>query len=92
MEVRYLPFNINDWVRVKLTEHGRNILYHENLRINAFIKERNSEAVDIPFHLNEDAEGWSHWQLWSLMARFGSTMSMVTPLPFASDIELEVKE
>jgi hypothetical protein len=36
----------------------------------------------------EDAEGWSKWQLWSLMSLFGPCMHMGCDVPFETDMRL----
>lgn len=89
---RYVRFNINDCVRVKLSDFGRGILYKQHAELVKFVFDRNPNAQPIPFEINEDEQGWSQWQLWALMAKFGPYISMVTPAPFASDIEFEVKD
>lgn len=81
---------VNSYVRVRLTEFGRTILYKQHEELVEFVFSRNPNAEPIPFKIDEDKEGWSRWQLWLLMAKFGPYMSRVTPLPFANDIQLEV--
>jgi hypothetical protein len=67
----WLPFNINEYVKVRLTDHGREIHRQsydrlmEKLRLNYDYK---------PFRYTppeEDDEGYSEWQLWVLMQEFG---------------------
>ncbi len=63
-------FNVNDYVYVRLTTTGRNIL-----------KEKNITA-------EEDEDGWSKWQLWTLMNTFGENVFNGCSLPFETKIRL----
>ena len=85
--VRWLAFNVNHNVRVKLTDRGREI-HRENF--DRFLQL--CPAFPYPYRKpEEDAEGWSKWQMWDLMKEFGSHMNMGTPLPFETSIELDVE-
>jgi hypothetical protein len=86
--IRCVPFNINDHVLVKLTAHGKRVLreQHEQLWGMRGMKEHPYVA---PI---EDAEGWSRWQLWTLMSKFGHTITMTGAMPFWSIIQFEVNE
>lgn len=68
-------FNVNDHVRVKLTDVGRR---HLTLPVNQ------------PRTVTEDADGWSRWQLWDLMHTFGEVVYMGGAVPFDTDIEIEI--
>lgn len=69
-----LPFNINHYVRVKLTDHGRGLLAQMQYAP--------------PF--TEDADGWSEWQLWELMRTFGPHVYMGGNLVFETVIEIKI--
>ena len=73
--------NINDKVRVRLTDLGREELVrgHEKLF-------RGRWPYRAP---HEDAEGWSEWQLWDLMHRLGHMCSLGSRLPFETVIEIK---
>jgi hypothetical protein len=60
-----MEFNINDKVKVKLTDYGRAVhaADHDLLWVN--------NAVPRYIPPKEDSEGWSEWQLWCLMEAFG---------------------
>tara|TARA_R110000822_G_scaffold301108_1_gene424770 strand:- start:1651 stop:1896 length:246 start_codon:yes stop_codon:yes gene_type:complete len=73
-----LKININDYARVKLTDHGRAI-HLKNL-------ERYIDMEYMP--PKEDSEGYSRWQLWQLMKDFGSHMGNGNPIPFETAIEI----
>ncbi len=72
-------FNLNDYVRVKLTDKGREIYMQEF--------ERFGIEVGPP---REDADGWVSIQCWSLMQIFGSYLVMGCELPFSTDIQFQV--
>lgn len=76
-----IPFNVNCNVKVRLTDLGRNV--H---------RQRHTDLCggrdDIPYSLREDEDGWSTWQMWSLMEAFGSHMGMTAPLVFETNIVL----
>lgn len=83
--VQWVPFNTNAYVRVKLNDQGRAI--HRAIW-DGIRAEYPSLRPYSP--LREDAEGWSRWQLWSLMQDFGPHISLGRQPPFATDIEFEV--
>jgi hypothetical protein len=79
-----MKFNINQDVRVQLNDTGRAIVkeYHDKIF--------KSMKKDFPFRpKKEDANGYSTWQLWDLMATFGPHISMAKNPPF--DLEIEIK-
>ena len=76
-----IEFNVNDPVQVRLTERGREI-------------ERASWAavpgIGVPLPCaEEDADGWSRWQLWDLMRMFGQHMYNGCQVPFETTIRIE---
>ena len=74
-----MKINLNDSVRVRLTEHGRR-LHREHWN------EKVGDAY--PYQQpQEDEDGWSTWQLWELMATFGEHLCMCCKLPFKTQIE-----
>lgn len=76
-----VKFNINEHVRVKLTDVGR--AWHREYMLPF-------HTPDYPYKPpKEDAEGWSRWQLHDLMQIFGSKIAPGTDLMFETDIILE---
>ena len=69
-----MKFNLNDYVRVKLTPHGREIL----------------KTTYNNYQPRIDKNGWYRTQLWSLMEDFGPHIRMGTKPPFETEIELEI--
>jgi len=77
-------FNINELVRVKLTPLGREILASEARQFR-----RAHPQVKNPYTPpKEDAEGWSNWILWRLMAQFGPHIGAGQQPPFETAIEI----
>lgn len=80
---KQMDFNINETVLVKLTDHGRSVRAREHARWTA------EAGVKLEYHPpKEDAEGWSSWQLWSLMREFGPHIYMGGPLCFETAIRI----
>jgi hypothetical protein len=80
-------FNINEEVKVRLTPAGR--AFHA-ARFATFKAQTNHGlAYCAPV---ENAEGWSRWQLWSLIQTFGGDNGAIhlggNGVPFAVEIEI----
>ena len=85
MTKTFLPFNVNDYVRVRLTDRGRQI-HRENFRkLNATLVLHADIKYTPP---PEDADGWSEWQMWDLMSTFGEHMWLSCEPPFGTDIQV----
>jgi len=70
-----MKVNINNYVKVKLTNYGLNIL-----------KSKHKEFEQ----LKTDKEGYTEFQLWELMNIFGAYMYLSSVnLPFEHDIEIK---
>ena len=84
-----IRFNVNDFVRVKLTDVGRKAHRAWHDRLFAHLpKEKRDEWYRAP---EEDEDGWSRWQMWNLMQEVGWACSLSDKPPFETDIILEVK-
>lgn len=68
--------NVNDLVRVRLTDHGRAVYakWLESLSL--------PEEYRVP---KEESSGWSQWQLHELMGIFGSSTGVCKPLCFETN-------
>lgn len=71
-----MKLNINDRVRVRLTEAGRKHLKTLN--------DKNPYKIRV----KGDLYGWSEWHLWELMQIFGSEIYMGCDVPFEVVIEV----
>ena len=78
-----MKFNINDTVKVRLTDIGRDELraQYEDLQMHA--------TSLLPYQPPvEDENGYSTWQLWVLMQKFGDLMCNGGDLYFEPEIEI----
>jgi len=89
----YRKFNINDTVKVKLTDYGKECLrkdYDDFLeRVRSLVEDK--EYVPFEFRLpKEDKEGYSEWQMWDLINKLGKYTGLgFTDMPFKSIILLK---
>jgi len=82
----FITFDINENVAVRLTDYGREIHKKDH---EDFWKET---GYTMRYHAPvEDEEGWSQWQLWSLMNKFGPYIMMGSPPVFETTIRIENK-
>ena len=80
-----MDFNINDKVRVKLTDCGRQALASQHVEFWASVGRTAPYPHTPP---KEDAEGWSEWQLHSLMNELGHLCRIGGPVPFETTIQM----
>lgn len=79
--------NINDIVKVKLTDFGKEIYYHQFDELNA----SRGRAVIEPFYPKVNEDGYTSFQLWYLMDLYGRYLSITgtvdnNTLPFETTI------
>ena len=67
--------NLNDKIKVKLTEHGRNIYYHRHDEMNRLCK----REVCKPSWPETDKDGYTKMELWLFMEIFGPHIGIVKP-------------
>lgn len=81
-----MKININQAIRVRLTSLGRGILRdNHNIAWGSHPKKMKPKYVPI----KEDDEGWSKWQLHSLMSQLGQYCVMGSDLPFETEIIMD---
>lgn len=85
----YQDFNINDYVKVKLTEKGKYIYYHQHDELNEEILKWGGRLLN-PIELKYDDEGYVEFQMWDLMEIFGRHLCIGCDIPFETTIKLEV--
>lgn len=71
MEVKV---NINDFIKVKLTDHGKDIYEHSNDSLMAKPEYEKIKKWLEPIPLEYDDEGYVQFQLWKFMEIFGEHM------------------
>ena len=82
-----MRFNMNDYIRVRLTDEGREIHRRNHEALMRTLPASASEAF--PYQPpKEDEDGWSEWQGWCLMKEFGAWMRMGADQPFELTVEI----
>ena len=66
--------NINEFVRVKLTDHGKDIYEHHNDDLMKKVESDYVKEALKPIPLSYDDEGYTDFQLWNFMNIFGRHM------------------
>jgi hypothetical protein len=77
-----MKLNLNDNVKVRLNDRGREILAGDTAKVRELFPRYSRR-------LEEDEQGWSTWQLWHLMEMFGPHMQLGVETPFDPEIEIE---
>lgn len=70
-----MRLNLNDNIKVKLTEHGKDIYYHQYDRTNLLL----GREVCKPSYPKVDEDGYTTFQLWCFMELYGIHMGMTLP-------------
>jgi len=83
----WAEFNVNHYVRVQLTDEGRKALREAHARLyGCFVEKYPYEPPE------EDANGWSKWQLWDLANQLGPRLFNGSPVPFMTTIQIELPD
>ena len=67
--------NLNEVVKVKLTDLGKDIYYHRFDKLN----KRCGKIVCKPSFPKEDAKGYTKFQLWDFMETYGEHLGIAKP-------------
>ena len=80
-----MRFNMNNEIKVRLTDLGRQILLrqYEAIYDTPYMRERYPYIPP-----KEDSDGWSTWQMWYFMATFGPYLANGNNLPAHVEIEI----
>lgn len=86
-EVRDMNYkvNINEEVKVKLTPFGIQVLKEQRDELNERIIGRGGKAIK-DYAPSVDKDGYTKFQLWDLMNRFGDLMHLGSQIPFETTI------
>lgn len=79
-----MKFNVNNYVRVRLTSYGKEILRKQFDEMHEKFPSAFREFA-LP---KEDSEGWSEWQMWYLMEKFGDYIRLGGDVPFETEIDI----
>jgi hypothetical protein len=77
--------NFNEYVKVKVTPYGEEILKKERASLNLEIIKRGGQGLG-EYKLKKDEDGYTRFQLWDLMNRFGLYMNLGAEPPFESEM------
>ena len=70
-----MKINLNEPVKVKLTDWGKEIFYHQYDRVNKAV----GREVCKPRYPKEDENGYTEFQLWCFMELYGEYIGMTLP-------------
>ena len=93
MSKNNMRININESIKVKLTDWGKEIFYHRYDEINEFWH----KIVCKPSFPKEDADGYTEFILWDFMHLYGNYMVMgkpevIKPLEIVYETDINEKE
>jgi len=80
-----ISFNMNGRVRVRLNQKGIDIMRHQHDELNNYIRSRGGKGLR-PFSADIDDEGYTSFQMWDLMERFGEHMTLGSEPPFHLEV------
>ena len=86
-----IKINLNDVVKVKLTDAGKDIYYHQNDELNEAIRQRGGRPLERRMP-KVDEDGYTSFQLHTLMEIYGPHIAMWKELPFETNMLYEVQE
>ena len=62
--------NINNHIKVKLTDHGKDVYYHQFDEVNKAIRSRGGRPI-APSYPRVDINGYTEFQLWCFIELYG---------------------
>lgn len=83
-----MEININDYVWVRLAEHGKNILQQQHQDLLNSLPEAAQKIIGA-YAPPPEKDGWSRFQLWELMNCFGRHVYNGCEMPFKTIIKVE---
>ena len=70
-------FNINKLIKVRLTDRGKDIFYHQHDEFNR--RYGNGKEIIEPRYPDVDEDGFTRFQLWHFMEIYGPYISITAP-------------
>lgn len=83
----WLSFNVNDEVRVKLTTVGIERMRRRHDELNKVV----GGALGAFRQPKVDDDGWSRFQLWTLISELGGALTMGRPVPFETTMQISAQ-
>ena len=84
-----MKYNINDYIKVKLNDVGKEIFYHRYDALNSYYKNHGMEDIIKPRYPEEDIDGYTKFQIWEFMKLYGEYVVMGRNLLFETEIIIE---
>ena len=72
---RKTKINLNEKIKVRLTDYGRDIYYHQFDMLNEYC----GKIVCKPRYPKEDLSGYTRFQLWEFIELYGPFIGMAKP-------------
>jgi hypothetical protein len=76
--VKQSKINLNDTIRIKLTDLGKDIYYHQHDELNEYLKTKGVSPFE-PKMPKVDADGFTSMQLWCFIELYRSHIGMTKP-------------
>ena len=76
--MKNIEINLNETIRVKLTDLGKDIYYHQFDELHEALKSRGI-SPNQPTMPRVDADGFTSMQLWRFIELYGSHIGMAKP-------------
>lgn len=76
--MRTIEINLNETIRVKLTDLGKDIYYHQFDELCKVLKGRGISPIQ-PTMPRVDADGFTSMQLWRFIELYGGHIGMAMP-------------
>lgn len=70
-----IHINLNDTVKFRLTDYGKDIFYHRFDEVNTKIRKRGGKLIE-PNMPKVDSDGYTRMQLWQFIELFGPHTGM----------------
>lgn len=78
MSKKLIKINLNCLIKVKLTDYGKDIFYHQYDELNRYVIHSGGYVIK-PRSPDVDSEGYSQFQLWDFMRIYGKHMMLAAP-------------
>lgn len=89
--IKRITINLNEYVKVKLTDYGKDIFYHQFDDVIEVAKRKGGKPPE-PSMPRVDEEEYTSFQLWYLMQLFGPHIGIAMPQPFDINIVYELPD
>lgn len=84
-------FNVNKFIKVKLTPRGVDIYYHQNDELNKWIKENG--GLELGSRMPKiDENGYTEFQLWNFMNLYGKYFVMGSSENVIEDLSIYIED